>query len=126
METKTQLDDLAPTADQGGGASAAASGTRWRDAIAAPVLSMRTRGYFRARMINNLHQLVLESFIEMESKGLTKEALAMRLGWSVREVENCLGSCGNYDFAIVSDLLLGMGLEASSEAVPLVTGQLEA
>jgi len=71
-----------------------------------------TLAYFQERLRNRLHQLVLREFVRQEgANGLTKAALALRLGKRPEQITRWLGAPGNWTLDTVSDLLLGMGLE---------------
>jgi hypothetical protein len=73
---------------------------------------MRTRVFFRERLRVNLHQFLLQEFVQrMRASGLTRKELARRIGKRPEVVTRCLGAPSNLTLDTVSDLLLGMGLE---------------
>jgi len=83
----------------------------------APQLSRRTLGYFRARLKNRLHQLVLGEFLKLEaSEGFSKADVARRIDKRPEQITRLLGAPGNWELDTVSDLLLAMGFELDSHA----------
>ena len=79
-------------------------------------LSLKTLGYFRARLRNRLHQLVLNEFVKQtNAKGFTKAALGRRIRRGDDQVNRWLGAPGNWTLDTVSDLLLSLGYELSVE-----------
>jgi hypothetical protein len=76
--------------------------------------------YFRARLSNLLHEVVLKRFMELErDEGFTRADLARRIGRKPEQVTRWLGSPGNWTLETVSDLLAGMGCELRPEVVEL-------
>ena len=76
--------------------------------------------YFRERLRNRLHELVLLEFMRQEdSYRLTKKELAERIGRRPEQVIRWLGAPGNWTLDTVSDLLLGMASEPDFEVVLL-------
>lgn len=74
----------------------------------------RAKAYFRARLSNKIHSLVLSEFSKQESIGvISKASLARRVGKKPEQITRWLGSSGNWTIETLSDLLLGMGLEPS-------------
>jgi hypothetical protein len=68
--------------------------------------------YFRGRLSNKIHELVLTEFAEQEKEGKTSRAeLARRIRRKPEQITRWLGSPGNWTLDTFSDLLLGMGLE---------------
>jgi hypothetical protein len=64
--------------------------------------------YFRSRLSNRFHALVLSEFSKLETN---KAELARRIGRAPEQITRWLGSPGNWTFDTLSDLLLGLGLE---------------
>jgi hypothetical protein len=78
-------------------------------------------GYFRGRLSNRFHELVLELFTELERAGkITKAELARRLGRAPEQVTRWLGAPGNWTLDTASDLFLGMGYEPALSVTNLV------
>jgi hypothetical protein len=68
--------------------------------------------YFRSRLNNRMHELVLNEFAAQEREGRTTRAeLARRIRRKPEQITRWLGSPGNWTLETVSDLLLGMGME---------------
>lgn len=68
--------------------------------------------YFRARLGNRLHELVLSTFLKVEKRDhLSRAELAKRLGRRPEQITRWFASPGNWELDTVSDLLLGMGYE---------------
>lgn len=68
--------------------------------------------YFRARLSNKIHELVLSEFMRLEQENkITKAELARRIGRKPEQVTRWLGAPGNWTSETFSDLLLGMGCE---------------
>jgi hypothetical protein len=81
-------------------------------------------GYFRARLSNRIHELVLEAFIKGESTGkISRAELARRIGRKPEQVTRWLGAPGNWTIETVSDLLLGMGCELGLSILPFAQEQ---
>jgi hypothetical protein len=80
--------------------------------LSAPQLSRRALGYFRARLKNRLHQLVLSEFLKREgNEGFNKADLARRIDKKPEQITRLLGAPGNWTLDTLSDLLLAMGYE---------------
>lgn len=76
------------------------------------VLSVGMLAYFQSRLSNRIHELVLEEFISLESRGvISRTSLAKKIRKKPEQVSRWLGSPGNWTIETLSDLLLGMGLE---------------
>jgi hypothetical protein len=76
--------------------------------------------YFRERLRNRLHELVLLEFLRQEDTyRLTKKELAERIGRRPEQVIRWLGTPGNWTLDTVSDLLLGMASEPDFAVVLL-------
>lgn len=66
------------------------------------------RSYFQARLRNRLFNFILDKFVEEQKNGLTKAALARRIGKSPEIINRLLGAPSNLTLDTVSDLLLGI------------------
>ena len=76
--------------------------------------------YFRARLSNRLHDLVLRQFASLEAEGkINRSLLARRIGRKPEQITRWFGSPGNWTLETLSDLLLGMGLELVPKATSL-------
>ena len=72
----------------------------------------RTLVYFRSRLSNRIHELVLEEFARLEEAGkITRAELGRRIGREPAQITRWLGSPGNWTTDTCSDLLLGMRCE---------------
>ena len=69
------------------------------------------RAYFGQRLRGRIYQLVLESFLRAEKRGLTKARLARRIGKTPDVVNRWLGSPSNLQIDTLSDLMLGIAAE---------------
>jgi hypothetical protein len=68
--------------------------------------------YFRSRLANRIHEVVLTEFSANELEGKTSRAkLARIIRRKPEQITRWLGSPGNWTLDTVSDLLLGIGLE---------------
>jgi hypothetical protein len=74
-------------------------------------LSKKQVGYYRARLKNRVHQLVLEQFLKLEDGGLSRAELARRIYKRPEIITRLLGSPGNWTLDTLSDLMLAMGYE---------------
>lgn len=75
-------------------------------------ISIGMLAYFRGRLSNRVHELVLTEFAAQEREGNTNRAeLARKIGRKPEQITRWLGSPGNWTMDTFSDLLLGMGLE---------------
>src|SRR5260370_35711310 len=72
--------------------------------------------YFRTRSRNRLYQFILSKFVAEQEKGLTKAALARRIGKSPEVINRWLGSPSNLTGDSVCDLLIGITAEELSPA----------
>ncbi len=76
------------------------------------VIPIGTLAYFRGRLSNRIHELVLSEFARQEHENKTSRAeLARKIGRKPEQITRWLGSPGNWTLDTISDLLLGMGLE---------------
>jgi len=81
-------------------------------------LSKKSLGYFRARLKNRLHQLVLSEYLKLEAReGFTKADLARRIDKRPEQITRMLGAPGNWTLDTVSDLLLAMAYELEPQVV---------
>lgn len=80
-------------------------------------LSIGMLAYFRGRLSNRIHELVLSEFLNQERAGkVTRAELARRVRRKPEQLSRWLGTPGNWTLDTLSDLLLGMGLEPSIHA----------
>jgi hypothetical protein len=76
------------------------------------VIPLGKLAYFRERLRNRLHQLVIREFVRQEDiHRLTRAELARRIGRAPEQITRWLGAPGNWTLDTVSDLMLGMGTE---------------
>ena len=79
---------------------------------AGTVIPVAMLAYFRGRLGNKIHELVLTEFANQEREGKTSRAeLARKIRRKPEQITRWLGSPGNWTLDTLSDLLLGMGLE---------------
>jgi hypothetical protein len=71
--------------------------------------------YIQQRLRNRMFNFLLEKFLEGQRAGLTKAALARRIGKTPDLVNRWLGAPSNLTLDTISDLLIGM---AAQELVP--------
>jgi hypothetical protein len=77
-----------------------------------PPIPEAKRAYFQARLRNRLFNFIVEKFLQQQQRhGLTKAALARRIGKTPDVVNRWLGAPSNLTLDTVSDLLLGIGAE---------------
>lgn len=80
--------------------------------LSGSVIPQGKLAYFRARLSNNIHELVLSVFMRLERENkINKAELARRIGRKPEQVTRWLAAPGNWTFETFSDLLLGMGYE---------------
>jgi len=81
-------------------------------------------GYFRARLSNRMHDLILSTFLELEKrKDVSRADIARRLNREPAQISRWLGAPGNWTLDTVSDLLLSMGHEPMVSSVNLAISQ---
>ncbi len=81
-------------------------------------------GYFRARLSNRMHDLILSTFLELEKRNeISRADIARRLNREPAQISRWLGAPGNWTLDTVSDLLLSMGHEPMVSSVNLATSQ---
>lgn len=79
--------------------------------------------YFRARLRNRLHAMVLSLFLKLEKeKHFSKAAMARRLAKKPEQIGRWLNAPSNWTIDTLSDLLLGMGHEPVFKGADLLTG----
>lgn len=88
---------------------------------AGPAIPEAKRSYFQARLRNRLFNFILARFSVEQKNGLTKAALARRIGKSPEVINRWLGAPSNLTIDSISDLLLGIGAEElTPQAEPLL------
>jgi hypothetical protein len=88
--------------------------------VSGEIIPPEKLGYFRGRLSNRFHELVLDLFVELERAGkITRAALARRIGKAPEQVTRWLGAPGNWTLDTVSDLFLGMGYEPALDTSDL-------
>lgn len=86
-------------------------------------LSERDIYYFRQRFQNRVFQAVVAYFADRaETLGVTKKQIAERLGKDPAQITRWLSGPGNLTLDTVSDLLLALDAEMSSDVVPFDDG----
>ncbi len=74
--------------------------------------------YYRRRLQNRIHALVLEAFIQQEKNtGLSQQQLAARVSHRPEQINRWLSVAGNWTLNTVSDLLLGMLVDLDDPSV---------
>jgi len=81
-----------------------------------PPIPAAKRSYFQARLKNRLFNFILDKFADEQKNGLTKAALARRIGKSPEVVNRLLGAPSNLTLDTLSDLLLGIKSEELTPA----------
>jgi len=82
--------------------------------------------YFRARLSNKIHELVLSEFMRLERENkISRAELARRIRRKPEQVTRWLGAPGNWTLETFSDLLLGMGYEPQLSLSHLADRQIE-
>jgi transcriptional regulator with XRE-family HTH domain len=76
-----------------------------------PPIPRATLTYYQARLRNRLFNFILKRFVREQKNGLTKAALARRIGKSPEVINRLLGAPRNLTLDTLSDLLLGIGAE---------------
>lgn len=71
-------------------------------------LSVRTIAYYRKRLRNRLHQIVLGKFME---RGMKQADIKRRIDKDPAQITKWLRAPGNWTIDTVSDLLIAMGCE---------------
>lgn len=70
-----------------------------------------TLAYLCERARNNYYDFVLSKFREAEKNGLTKSAIAKRIGKTPDRIGHLLGAPGNWTIDTVTELLVGIARE---------------
>ncbi len=82
------------------------------EVISGEKIPLRVLAYFRARLSNRIHSLMLEEFARLEESGkITRAELGRRIGREPAQITRWLGTAGNWTIETLSDLLLGMKCE---------------
>lgn len=82
------------------------------EVISGEKIPLRVLAYFRARLSNRIHSLVLEEFARLEEGGkITRAELGRCIGREPAQITRWLGTAGNWTIETLSDLLLGMKCE---------------
>jgi len=82
------------------------------EVLAADVIPEGMLAYFRARLTNRLHELILSAFQTAEQRNeMTRAKLAHRIDRDPTQITRWFASASNLEIATVSDLLIGMGFE---------------
>lgn len=82
--------------------------------------------YFRGRLSERIHELVMDAFAQLEEEGkITRAELARRIYRKPEQITRWLGMAGNLETDTVSDLLLGMGYELGVSLINLRAATLE-
>jgi hypothetical protein len=76
-----------------------------------PSIPEAKRSYFQARLRNRLFNFIIGKFVEEQKNGLTKAALARRIGKPPEVINRLLGAPSNLTLDTLSDLLLGINAE---------------
>jgi hypothetical protein len=76
-----------------------------------PTIPEAKRVYFQTRLRNRLFNFILGKFVIEQKKGLSKAALARRIGKPPEVINRWLGAPSNLTLDTVSDLLLGISAE---------------
>lgn len=83
-----------------------------KDKETSNVIPLGVMAYFRGRLSNRIHELVLSEFAAQERDGKTSKAeLSRRISRKPEQITRWLGSPGNWTLETLSDLLLGMNFE---------------
>lgn len=81
-------------------------------------ISVRTRAYYRRRLKNRIHRLILAAFREQQKRtGLNQKQLAQRIDKDPSKVNQWLGISNNLTLETISDLLLGLGVDLDDPSV---------
>lgn len=84
------------------------------------VISMDDLYYYRQRHRNRVFSAVVSLFSKLvETKGLTKRELALRLGKEPAQITRWFSGPSNWTLDTVSDLLLAMGGELDHKTSPI-------
>ncbi len=89
-------------------------------------ISLRTRKYYRRRLQNKFHRLILQAFREQEKKvKLTQKQLADRIDSRPEQVNRWLGIASNLTLSTLSDLLLGIAVDLDDPSVTPISELVE-
>jgi hypothetical protein len=76
-----------------------------------PTIPEPKRVYFQTRLRNRIFDYIIGRFVREQKRGLTKAALARRIGKSPEVINRWLGAPSNLTTDSISDLLLGICAE---------------
>ena len=88
-----------------------------------PPIANATLTYYQARLRNRLFNFILGRFVKEQKNGLTKAALARRIGKPPEVINRLLGAPRNLTLDTLSDLLLGIGAEELTLGVESILNQ---
>jgi ribosome-binding protein aMBF1 (putative translation factor) len=81
-------------------------------------ISKRTKAYYRRRLQNRFHRLILTAFREQQKRnGLNQKQLAQKIDKDKSKVNRWLGIPSNLTLETISDLLLGLGVDLDDPSV---------
>ena len=87
-----------------------------------PAIPAVKRAYFQQRFRNNMFNFLVDRFEIAKMKGLTKAALARRIGKSPEQITRWLGAPSNLTLDVASELLLGICAEEFTPAAAEISG----
>jgi transcriptional regulator with XRE-family HTH domain len=81
-------------------------------------ISARTKAYYRRRLQNLIHKMILKAFRDEAKKtGLNQKELARRIGSRPEQVNRWLGIPNNLTLNTIADMLLGIGVDLDKPSV---------
>jgi len=81
-------------------------------------ISARTKAYYRRRLQNLIHRVILKAFRDEAKKtGLTQKELAKRIESRPEQVNRWLGAPNNLTVNTIADMLLGIGVDLDKPSV---------
>jgi hypothetical protein len=90
------------------------------EVLHAEKISDETFAYFEERLQNELHNVILEKFIQLEEAGtMNRAALARRVGRPPEMITRWLGIGGNWTVRTISRLVTAMRGQLRIEFLPL-------
>lgn len=78
------------------------------DVVEAQMLPERAFVYFRGKLQNDVHVLILNAFLR---SGLSQKQLADRIGKSTSVVNRWIGAAGNWELNSIAEFLAGMNAQ---------------
>ena len=88
--------------------------------VSGDVIPVGKLEYFRSRLSNKLHELIIDEFARLsETTGFTKAELARRIQKEPAQITRWLGTPSNWTLDTLSDLAVGMGCEPNVVLVQL-------